>query len=468
MKSMVKTFLHDTIAAIATAVGEGGIGIVRISGPEAIEIVERIFVSPRGKKLTEQKTYTLHYGHIKDPETGEVIDEVVVALMRSPGSFTREDVVEIHCHGGPVPLSRILTLVLSQGARLAEAGEFTKRAFLNGRIDLSQAEAVIDLIRAKTERSAAVAVGQLTGVLSQKMQNIRQRILGILARVEASIDFPEHDIEEMTREAIERETNETLREIDELLATADAGKILRDGINALILGKPNVGKSSLLNAVLRQKRAIVTDVPGTTRDIIEEYLNIRGIPVRIIDTAGIRETEDLVEKIGVERALEKISLADILLLVFDAGSHFTAEDRRILELAEGRKSVIVLNKSDLPEQRIDLDELRSITPGVPVLRISALHHTGIEELERQIEKMVLGGEISGQNTAMIANLRHKEALLSAKKYLKEVMHTLAQGMPIDLLSGDLQAAYEAVGLITGETVGDDLLQEIFSRFCIGK
>ena len=376
--------MFDTIAAISTAVGEAGIGIVRLSGKDAIKIANNIFRGINNKTLLDAENRKMVYGHIIDNRNDEIIDEVLIVSMKEPHTYTRENVVEIYCHGGIIPVRKILELLLYNGARLAEPGEFTKRAFLNGRLDLSQAEAVIDIIKAKTDKSFQVSMDQLEGGLSKKVEVIRDTVLSMLAHVEVTIDFPEDDIEEVTYEELEENANRVISEIKKLLSTADRGKILRDGINTVILGKPNVGKSSLMNALLRENRAIVTDIPGTTRDIIEEHLNIDGIPLRIIDTAGIRETEDLVERIGVDRAKETIESADLIIAVFDISTDLTEEDYNIIDLIKGRKALVLLNKTDLPKKYSE-DRLRELLEGVDIISASVINEVGLDVLEDSIK-----------------------------------------------------------------------------------
>ena len=460
-------YQEDTISAVATAIGEGGIGIVRLSGPQALTIADALFRGVRGRRASDMPSYTVAYGRIVDPATEAVVDEVLLLVMRAPHSYTREDVVEIHCHGGPAPLRKILDLTLAHGARLAEPGEFTKRAFLNGRLDLAQAEAVIDIIRAKTDASLRMAVSHLAGGLSAQIRTLRDDILAMIAHLEAAIDFPEEDIEELATEQVAAGINGLLAAIDKLLATAQTGRILREGLETVIIGKPNVGKSSLLNALLREKRAIVTDIPGTTRDIIEEYVNIRGVPLKIVDTAGIRETSDLVEKIGVERAQEIMQRADLVLLVLDASAPLSAEDRQVLEMLQQQQVIVLINKTDLPVQ-LELDEVMARMAGRRVLRISVLEGTGLDELEQAIVDMVYAGETTPSDSAFVSNVRHVAALRHARQRLADALATISAGMPPDFVIVDLRAAWEKLGEITGETVGDDIIDQIFARFCIGK
>jgi len=459
-------FIDDTISAIATAIGEAGIGIVRLSGSEAIEIAAKLFRSASGKKVTELPSRYAAYGHAIETATGNVIDECLLVIMRAPHSYTRED-VEIQCHGGIVPLRRILEQTLINGARLAEPGEFTKRAFLNGRLDLAQAEAVIDIIRAKTDRALRMAVSHLSGSLSERIRTLRQEILLMIAHLEAAIDFPEEDIEELTSQQVKSQVEKVMAEIDGLLATAQTGKILREGLETVIIGKPNVGKSSLLNALLREKRAIVTDIPGTTRDIIEEYINIRGIPLKIIDTAGIRETTDMVERIGVERALALVERADLVLVMLDAAAPLADEDREVLRLLVNRPAIILLNKTDLPI-KIDTDEVARLAPGIPQLKISAVQELGLDKLEESIVNMVFSGQVQQSEGSFVSNVRHLDLLRQAKGHLTDVLATISMAMPPDCIVVDLREAWEKLGAITGDTVSEDIIDQIFSQFCIGK
>ena len=460
-------FMEDTISAIATAIGEGGIGIVRMSGPRAIAVADALFMGKNNRKASNVSSSQIAYGHILDPKTKETVDEVLLLVMRAPHSYTKEDVVEIHCHGGPVPLRKILALSLDCGARLAEPGEFTKRAFLNGRIDLTQAEAVMDIIRAKTDASLKMSVNHLQGDLLRKITLLRDKILEMIAHLEAAIDFPEDDIEEMTANDVKKMVEEELQAVDHLLASAHTGMILREGLQTVIIGKPNVGKSSLLNALLRQKRAIVTDVPGTTRDSIEEYVNIKGVPLKIIDTAGIRDTQDIVEKIGVEKSRELLLQADLVLLMLDVSQPLSVEDRELLSLLAEQKTVIILNKTDLPAV-LTAEDLKPLVHDKTILKVSLVEGTGLEKLEEFIISMVYEGQVSLGQEAYVNNVRHVQLLKQAKTSLKEVLKTIDKNMPLDCMVIDLRAAWEQLGQITGDTVGEDIIDEIFSRFCIGK
>jgi tRNA modification GTPase len=457
----------DTISAIATAIGEGGIGIIRISGSKAMAIAGKLFISKSGKTVDSLLSHQVMYGHIIDPASGETVDEAILLIMRAPRSYTCEDVVEIHCHGGPVPLKRILDLTLVQGARLADPGEFTKRAFLNGRLDLAQAEAVIDIIRSKTDASLKVAVGNLSGQLSEQVRALRHAVLRMIAQLEAAIDFPEEDIEEATAADVAQLIAEAKSRLTTLLATAQTGRILREGLATVIIGKPNVGKSSLLNALLREKRAIVTDIPGTTRDIIEEYVNIGGIPLKIIDTAGIRDTADVVEKIGVERAKALVEQADLILLLLDSSAPLSPEDRAVLELLPGKQAIVLINKSDLPA-RLETEEVEKYTGGRLVLKISVAREEGLAALEQAIVDMVYGGQVSPGEAAFVNNVRHSAALRAALERLNDAEATIEAGMPVDCIVVDLRAAWEKLGEVTGDTVGEDIIDQIFTQFCIGK
>lgn len=459
--------MFDTIAAISTAVGEAGIGIVRLSGKDAIKIANNIFRGINNKTLLDAENRKMVYGHIIDNRNDEIIDEVLIVSMKEPHTYTRENVVEIYCHGGIIPVRKILELLLYNGARLAEPGEFTKRAFLNGRLDLSQAEAVIDIIKAKTDKSFQVSMDQLEGGLSKKVEVIRDTILSMLAHVEVTIDFPEDDIEEVTYEELEENANRVISEIKKLLSTADRGKILRDGINTVILGKPNVGKSSLMNALLRENRAIVTDIPGTTRDIIEEHLNIDGIPLRIIDTAGIRETEDLVERIGVDRAKETIESADLIIAVFDISTDLTEEDYNIIDLIKGRKALVLLNKTDLPKKYSE-DRLRELLEGVDIISASVINEVGLDVLEDSIKEMFYSGEIELDSSVVVTNLRHKNQLEKALVNMESALNDIRAQVPLDCIEVDLRDCWENLGEILGETIGEDILDKIFAEFCIGK
>ncbi|HEL0607527.1 TPA: tRNA uridine-5-carboxymethylaminomethyl(34) synthesis GTPase MnmE [Streptococcus equi subsp. zooepidemicus] len=457
--SITKEF--DTIAAISTPLGEGAIGIVRLSGTKALDIAKSIF---KGKDLTTVASHTLNYGHIIKPSTGEVIDEVMVSVMLAPKTFTREDVIEINTHGGIAVTNDILQLLIKQGARMAEPGEFTKRAFLNGRIDLTQAEAVMDLIRAKTDKAMSIAIKQLDGSLSQLISDTRQEILNTLAQVEVNIDYPEYDdVEEMTTALLHDKTREFQTLLEQLLRTAKRGKILREGLSTAIIGRPNVGKSSLLNTLLREDKAIVTDIAGTTRDVIEEYVNIKGIPLKLVDTAGIRETDDLVEQIGVERSKKALQEADLVLLVLNASEKLTQQDKALLALSQDSNRIILLNKTDL-EQVIEKDQLPE-----EAIPISVLQNQNIDLIEDRINQLFFDHTgLIEQDATYLSNARHISLIEQAVQSLEAVNEGLALGMPVDLLQIDLTRAWEILGEITGDAAPDELITQLFSQFCLGK
>ena len=458
-------FIDDTIAAIATAPGEGGIGIIRISGEKSLQVAQSIFKSKSGKMIKDYNARTLIYGTVVDNE--KVIDEVLVAYMKGPNSYTAEDVIEINCHGGFISVKKILELILSKGVRLAEAGEFTKRAFLNGRIDLSQAEAIIDVIKSKTDMAHEVAQSQLEGSLAKKIKDLRMNVTEVLAHLEVSIDFAEEDVEEITYQTLEEKALELRNEIKKLYDTAESGKILRDGLKTVIVGKPNVGKSSLLNSILGENRAIVTDIAGTTRDVIEEFVNIKGIPLKIVDTAGIRETEDVVEKIGVEKSRESFSTADLVIMVLDASRKLSEEDMEILESLKNKKTIVLLNKMDL-EPQIELEKIEEFVNSEDIIKISALKHQGIEELQDKIEAMVYHGSVKNSSNLMITNSRHKDALFKAYESINDAISAIEQRMPYDFIEVDFKNIWDYLGYINGDTVQEDVLDTIFSNFCIGK
>ncbi|WP_170075874.1 tRNA uridine-5-carboxymethylaminomethyl(34) synthesis GTPase MnmE [Paraclostridium dentum] len=458
-------FIDDTIAAIATAPGEGGIGIIRISGEKSLQVANDIFKSVSGKKIEQYNTRTLIYGHILDGE--KTIDEVLVAYMKGPNSYTTEDVIEINCHGGFISVKKILELVLSKDVRLADQGEFTKRAFLNGRIDLAQAEAIIDVINAKTEMAHTVAQSQLEGSLSKKIKDLRFGITEMLAHITVSIDFPDEDVEHITYNTLKEKSLELQKEINKLYDTAESGKILRDGLKTVIVGKPNVGKSSLLNAVLGENRAIVTDIPGTTRDVIEEFVNIKGIPLKIVDTAGIRETEDVVEKIGVEKSKEFFNSADLSIVVLDSSRELEIEDIEILEAVQPNKTIVLLNKTDL-DQVIDIEKIKQFVDEKNIITISALQHEGIEKIHDKIEDMVFEGTVRNSSDLVVTNSRHKDALYKAKQSISDALTAIDSYMPLDFIEVDFKNIWDYLGYINGDTVTEDLLDTIFSNFCIGK
>ncbi|MGM9986870.1 MAG: tRNA uridine-5-carboxymethylaminomethyl(34) synthesis GTPase MnmE [Bacillaceae bacterium] len=455
----------DTITAISTPLGEGAIAIVRVSGDEAVQIVNKIF---KGKNLEEVPTHTIHYGHLMDDERGEIIEEVMVSVLRAPRTFTKEDVVEINCHGGMVSVNKVLQLVLNKGARLAEPGEFTKRAFVNGRIDLAQAEAIMDLIRAQTDDAMSVAIGQMEGRLSKLISKLRQELLEILAQIEVNIDYPEYDdVEEMTTTMIIPKATYVKDEIAKLLQTAKQGKILREGISTVIVGRPNVGKSSLLNSLVQESKAIVTDIPGTTRDVIEEYVNIRGIALKLIDTAGIRETEDVVEKIGVERSKQVLTQADLVLLVLNYNEDLTQSDIELFEAAKEKEVVVVVNKTDL-EQKIDLEKVQQLAPNGKIITTSFKEERGIEALEEAIASLFFEGTIGPKDATYVSNARHIALLNQAQKTINDAIGAAEDFMPIDMIQIDLTRSWELLGEIIGDSAQESLINQLFSQFCLGK
>ena len=454
----------DTIAAIATAMSSSGIGIVRISGEEAVLVADRIFEMKNHKKLSEMPTHSIHYGHIHDGD--EVIDEVMVLLMRGPKSYTREDTVEIDCHGGVYVMKRILETVIRHGARPAEPGEFTKRAFLNGRIDLSQAESVIDVIYSKNDFALKSSLSQLSGSVSEKIRDIRGTVLHEIAFIESALDDPEHISLEGYPEQLSEIVSDVVDKIEKLLANSDNGKMLKEGISTVIVGKPNAGKSSLLNSLVGEEKAIVTDIAGTTRDVLEEQINLNGVLLNVIDTAGIRDTEDVVEKIGVERAKKYLKDADLVIYVVDTSTALDENDAEIMELLRDRHAIILLNKSDL-EQITTVDDVRKHLDK-PMIPISAKEQTGIDALEKEIKEMFFSGKVTFNDEVYITNIRQKTALQEALRSLKLVQQSIEDDMPEDFYSIDLMNAYEELGTIIGEAVEDDLVNEIFSKFCMGK
>lgn len=474
--------LSDTIAAIATPPGYGGIGIVRVSGPDAFAIVLPLLRRPGGD-MTLPLSHTLTYAHIVAPDTQEILDETLVAFMRAPRTYTCEDVVEIQGHGGPLILQRIVRQVLARGARMANPGEFTLRAFLNGRLDLAQAEAVMDLISSQTEVGQRLAMQQLRGRISEQVQHARHSLLGVIARIEASIDFPEEDVPTPKPSELSPSILEAQRLVDRLLAGSEQGRLYRQGVRTAIIGRPNVGKSSLLNTLLRSERAIVTPIAGTTRDTVEEVANVRGIPLHLIDTAGITPTSDPVEQIGVERSRAAAESADLILLVFDGSEPLTAQDRRVSEElwamgfgsgGEGRGQdmarrpvVLIVNKADC-RQLVEIDQLRQMWPGAPLIPTSMLTSAGIAELEEHIANLVLAGKTLQSESTLITSARHQESLRRASAHIRASLIPLREGLPLDFVSIDLRAAYDALGEVTGETASEDLLERIFQEFCIGK
>lgn len=464
----MRTLHFDTIAAISTPMGEGAIAIVRLSGDEAVQIADRVFQSPSGKKLIEETSHTIHYGHLVDPVSGETVEEVMVSLMKAPKTFTREDVVEVNCHGGIVAVNRVLTLILNEGARLAEPGEFTKRAFLNGRIDLSQSEAVMDLIRAKTDRAMNVALGQMEGKLSKLIGELRNALVETLAQVEVTIDYPEYDdVEEMTIPHMLEKCTWVKEEINKLLLTSSQGKILREGLSTVIIGRPNVGKSSLLNSLVQENKAIVTDIAGTTRDIIEEYVNVRGVPLRLVDTAGIRETEDIVERIGVERSRQVLKEADLILLVINSAEELSVEDERLFEAVSGMDTIVVINKTDLP-QKVDMKRVENLLGEGKIVTTSLLKDEGIDELEEAIATLFFEGNLESEDLTYVSNARHIALLHKAHKTIEDALGAAEAGVPVDMIQIDVTRTWEILGEIVGDTVQEGLINELFSRFCLGK
>lgn len=456
----------DTITSISTPMGEGAIGIVRLSGPEAVEIGDKLYKGK--KKLKDVPSHTINYGHIIDPETDEVVEEVMISVLRAPKTFTREDIIEINCHGGILIINRILELTMTHGARMAEPGEYTKRAFLNGRIDLSQAEAVMDFIRSKTDRASKVAMNQIEGRLSDLIKQQRQSILEILAQVEVNIDYPEYDdVEDATTEFLLAQSKKIKNEIDQLLETGTQGKIMREGLSTVIVGKPNVGKSSMLNNLIQDNKAIVTEVAGTTRDVLEEYVNVRGVPLRLVDTAGIRDTEDIVEKIGVERSRKALSEADLILFVLNNNEPLTEEDRTLYEVIKNEDAIVIVNKTDL-ERRLDIEEVKTMIGDTPLIQTSMLKQEGVDELELQIRDLFFGGEVQNQDMTYVSNSRHISLLKQARQTIQDAIDAAEAGIPMDMVQIDLTRTWELLGEIIGESASDELINQLFSQFCLGK
>ena len=458
----------DTIAAIATGMSHSGIGIVRVSGTDALGVVDKIFVDKNYHRIiNEIKSHTIHYGFILD-EKNEAVDEVMVSYMKGPRSFTAEDTVEINCHGGILIMNRILELVIKSGARLAEPGEFTKRAFLNGRIDLSKAEAVMDIISSKNEMALKSSVKQLRGSVSDVVKNLRDDILYEIAFIESALDDPEHISLDGYPQKLGIKVENLLKSVDKLISSADNGKLVKEGINTVIVGKPNAGKSSLLNLLVGEEKAIVTDVAGTTRDVLEESIKLHGISLNIIDTAGIRFTEDVVEKIGVEKAKKYAAEADLIIYVVDSSIDLDDNDYEILEMIQNKKCIILLNKADL-ESKVEEEDLKNkITNDIIIIKTSTKENIGMDEFENKIKEMFFHGDVSMNEEIMITNIRHKEALIETYESLKQVKKSLEDEMPEDFYSIDLMSAYTSLGFIIGEEVGEDLVNEIFSKFCMGK
>lgn len=456
----------DTITSISTPMGEGAIGIVRLSGPQAIEIGDKLY---KGKyKLAEVDSHTINYGHIVDPETNEVVEEVMISVLRAPKTFTREDIIEINCHGGILTINRVLELTMTHGARMAEPGEYSKRAFLNGRIDLSQAEAVMDFIRSKTDRASKVAMNQIEGRLSDLIKRQRQSILEILAQVEVNIDYPEYDdVEDATTEFLLEQSKNIKAEIDKLLETGAQGKIMREGLSTVIVGKPNVGKSSMLNNLIQDNKAIVTEVAGTTRDVLEEYVNVRGVPLRLVDTAGIRDTEDIVEKIGVERSRKALSQADLILFVLNYNEPLTKEDRTLFEVIKNEDVIVIVNKTDLVQQ-LNIEEVQEMIGNKPFIQTSMLKQEGIDELEIQIRDLFFGGDVQNQDMTYVSNSRHIALLKQARHAIQDAIDAAESGVPMDMVQIDLTRTWEILGEIIGESASDELINQLFSQFCLGK
>jgi len=470
----MKYWENDTIAAISTPIGESGIGIVRISGSKALEIAQKVF---RDKNLNRTKiksffSHTVHYGFVIDPESGEKIDEVILVLMKKPQTYTREDTVEFNCHGGILSLRKVLETVINYGARMAEPGEFTKRAFLNGRIDLSQAEAVIDLIQAKTESSLSSSLAQLGGSLKKKIADLRNRLIRISAEIEAPIDFPDQDIKEINPKKVEEDISYILKEVNSLKETLDYGKILKEGINALIVGKTNVGKSSLFNTLLRENRAIVTHIPGTTRDTIEELINIKGIAFKIIDTAGLKNPENIIEKISIKKMMKHLREAKLILVMFDTSVALSSEDKEIIkeinkEKNESKKVVVIENKIDLSE-KIDREKLFDLLDIKDSIKMSLEEKIGIEELEEKLAGVAMEGLVIPENGVVINNVRQANQLNRAKQALENILVGLKEKITYDFLTIDLKDVLDSLGEITGDSISDEIVNDIFSRFCIGK
>lgn len=459
--------MEDTIAAIATAYGEGGIGIVRLSGEESKRILDRIFIPKHDQYTKSIANKRLYYGHIADPSNGQVVDEVLAVYMKAPATYTAEDVVEIYCHGSIVALRKTLALALRNGARLAEKGEFTKRAFLNGRLDLSQAEAVIDIVRAKTDKTFDVALSQMEGVLSERVKEIRQLLMDLLVDITVNLDYPDEDIEIMTYQKLTESTSQIGDMIDKLLSTAGTGRIIREGLNVAIIGKPNVGKSSLMNALLREARAIVTEIPGTTRDTIEEVISIKDIPVKLTDTAGIRETEDRIERIGIEKSKESFNRADLVIFIVDGSSPLSGEDRKIMAKIGGRKAIVLINKTDLG-LKVEEEEIRITLPHAGIIKAAIKNNEGIEELEQEIVSMVYGGQVKQEESLLVTNVRHMELLEKARTAIGDAKAMAENSEALDFIEVDVRRCWELLGEIIGESVTEDIINQVFARFCLGK
>lgn len=460
--------MSETIAAISTALGEGAIGIVRLSGDDAFSIADKIVKLYKNKTVSNVDSHTINYGHIVDPTNNEKIEEVMVVKMASPRTYTCEDVVEINCHGGLVTIQKILSLCLDNGARLAEPGEFTKRAFLNGRIDLSQAEAVIDFIKSKTEEASMLANNQMQGRLSKLIKKLREEILDILAVVEVNIDYPEYDdLEIETTKTILEKSKSIKNSLENLLDTSKQGKIIKEGLNTAIIGRPNVGKSSLLNNLLQENKAIVTDIAGTTRDVLEEYVNIKGVPIKLIDTAGIRETNDIVEQIGVERSKKELEHADLVLFLLNSSEQLTEKDRELLKLTENKQTIVILNKLDL-ETKIDIEEVRELAYNHPIIKTSMTTYEGIELLEKNIRDMFFDGKAKPKDATYLSNTRQVNLIKKALDSLNEAISAAELGLEVDMVLIDYTNTFNLLGEVIGENSSDELINELFSRFCLGK
>lgn len=454
---------YDTIAAIATPIGEGGISIIRVSGENALEIVNKIF---RGANLNKVASHTIHYGHIIDYANKDVVDEVLVTVMLAPKTFTRENTVEVSCHGGLLVTQKILQLILDNGARMATPGEFTKRAFINGRIDLTQAESIMDIIEAKTDRARQVAMKQLEGGLLFEIRKLRQELLNTMAHEEVNIDYPEYDMDDVTSKEMYDKAQQVIKEIDKLLATAQEGKVVRSGLATAIVGRPNVGKSSLLNYLSKEEKAIVTNIAGTTRDTLEEYVSLKGILLKLIDTAGIRQTDDIVEKIGVERSKRAITESDLVLLLINSSEELTEEDQKLLELTQDKKKIVILNKAD-QVAKITKKDIQKITDS-PIVTISVLKKQNMIGLEEAIKSLFLQGITDSKSEVMVTNQRQNDLLRKAKQSLIEAIEAINDNMPLDLVQIDLKEAWDSLGEITGDTAPDELITQLFSKFCLGK
>lgn len=454
---------YDTIAAIATPIGEGGISIIRVSGENALEIVNKIF---RGANLNKVASHTIHYGHIIDYANKDVVDEVLVTVMLAPKTFTRENTVEVSCHGGLLVTEKILQLILDNGARMATPGEFTKRAFINGRIDLTQAESIMDIIEAKTDRARQVAMKQLEGGLLFEIRKLRQELLNTMSHEEVNIDYPEYDMDDVTSKEMYDKAQQVIKEIDKLLATAQEGKVVRSGLATAIVGRPNVGKSSLLNYLSKEEKAIVTSIAGTTRDTLEEYVSLKGILLKLIDTAGIRQTDDIVEKIGVERSKRAITESDLVLLLINSSEELTEEDQKLLELTQDKKRIIILNKAD-QVAKITKKDIQKITDS-PIVTISVLKKQNMTGLEEAIKSLFLQGIADSKSEVMVTNQRQNDLLRKAKQSLIEAIEAINDNMPLDLVQIDLKEAWDSLGEITGDTAPDELITQLFSKFCLGK